>query len=144
MEQVLTADESTKWEHQLNKEEKLVATSKRLYVVNSKNTRIAVIFRKAITGCEYKLTDYMLVGYFLVAIGILGGLFLMSSKFGPGLIFTILFVVAGLFALCKEEKITITLAGGSSISLSYRKFFALKFEQQLLHRVKDISALEDM
>lgn len=144
MEQIMTADESMKWEHQLNNEEKLVATSKRLYVVNSKNTRMAVIFRKAITGCEYRLTDYMLVGYFLIAIGLIIGLALMSSKFGAGLIFTFLFVVAGLCAMCKEEKITISLAGGSNISLSHRKFFALNFQPQLVHRVKDISALEDL
>lgn len=144
MENVLALDESQKWEHQISKEERLVATSKRLYVVNADNSRIAVIFRKAITGCEYTYTSYIKGAIICLVIGLLVALGLSNESGGAAIMTFIVFLVVGLGFMCKEEKLTINLAGGNNIKLIRREYFAFSFDKKLDARIKDISALEDI
>ena len=144
MENVFAIDESQKWEHQITKEEKLVATGKRLYLVNVDNSRIAVIFRKAITGCEYTYKSYFAAAVATLIIGLLVSLGLFNQSGGAAFLCFIIFLFVGLGLMCKEEKLTINLAGGNNIKLVRRKYFALNFQKELDARIKDISALEDI
>ena len=75
---------------------------------------------------------------FLITVG------LSNQNGGAAFICCIIFLVIGLGLMCKEEKLTINLAGGNNIKLVRRKYFAINFQKELDARIKDISALEDI
>lgn len=146
MQELLAGDEVVKWEYEISANEKLIATNRRLYRVSKDNTKIAVVFRKAIVGCEYVVRSMWPIAIGLMVGGILIGgvavvIFDDSAAFWP---FFLLLGGISLFFMCVYEVIGVKTLGGDEIKIQHVKYFQFKFEPQLLPKVKDICSLEDV
>ena len=142
----MASDEVAIWEYDLSSREKLICTNQRLYRITSDYSRITVIFRKSIIGCEYAVKSQWLTAIILIVLGFVSGgifLYVMQQIWA----FWIVFLPMTLLSMCfmfAYEVITIKVSDGKDIPIYKIKYFQYMYQQVLLDKLKDISSLDQI